>query len=257
MKPPLRREVRLAPDAGHLFLEAAAVFAQAAEDSVAAKGSFDIALAGGSTPRPLFAVLVSTPEFRNRIAWDKVRFFWGDERPVGPDHPENNYRMAHEALLAHLPVREDRIFRIHGELADAAKAAAGYDAVLRREFRIATGFPRFDLILLGMGPDGHTASLFPGTRALRERRRLAVSNWVGKLFSHRITLTAPVLNAGARVMFLVAGPDKAPALKAVLEGPYEPDQLPAQLVRPRCGKLLWLVDAAAGHLLDPATAVRT
>src|SRR5579884_3250597 len=112
MKPPLRREVRLAPDAGHLFLEAAAVFAQAAEDSVAAKGSFDIALAGGSTPRPLFAVLVSTPEFRNRIAWDKVRFFWGDERPVGPDHPENNYRMAHEALLAHLPVREDRIFRI-------------------------------------------------------------------------------------------------------------------------------------------------
>src|SRR5437879_2515362 len=157
--------------------------------------------------------------------------------------------MARETLLSRVPAGQ--VFRIKGEAPDASAAAAEYEQDLRAFFKLADGeFPRFDLVLLGMGPDGHTASLFPGTKALHEQQRLAVSNWVGKFFTDRITLTPPVLNNAARVMFLVQGDDKAPALKAVLEGPFEPEQLPAQLIRPTQGKLLWLVDATAANLLS-------
>jgi len=142
---------------------------------------------------------------------------------------------------------------MHGENPDTAAAALQYEETLRKAFDLTDGnIPRFDLILLGMGPDGHTASLFPGTRALRERRRLVTSNWVGKFYTNRITLTAPVFNAAERVVFLASGVDKAPALKAVLEGPREPAQLPAQLIRPRPGKLLWLADTTAASMLSTA-----
>src|SRR5262249_40944214 len=161
------------------------------------------------------------------------RFFWGDERHVPPDHPDSNYRMANEALLSKIGAKPEQVFRMTGENPDAAAAASDYERRLREYFGTAPGaFPGFDLILLGMGPDGHTASLFPGTKALDEMERLVISNWVGKFYTDRITFTAPLINNAATVMFMVGGADKAPALKAVLEGPYEPAQLPSQMIRP-------------------------
>jgi 6-phosphogluconolactonase len=235
--------VRFTADASSLFQEAAREFVRAAHQALQAKGSFNVVLSGGSTPNGLFALLASDPVLRDSIACQNVRFFWGDARHVPPDHPDSNYGMAREALLRHLPLREEQVFRMHGEIPDVAAAASQYEEDLRKAFDLTDGnIPRFDLILLGMGPDGHTASLFPGTRALRERRRLVTSNWVGRLFTDRITLTPPVFNAAKRVIFLTNGVDKAPALKAVLEGPREPAQLPAQLIRPRPGRLLWLAD---------------
>jgi 6-phosphogluconolactonase len=241
--------VRVTADASSLFEQAAQEFIGAARKAIESKGRFDVVLSGGSTPKGLF-VLLTSDRHRNSVAWGQVRFFWGDERQVPPDDPESNYGMAREALLRHVPVEQEQVFRIPGENPDAAVAASQYEAALRKAFDLVPGsFPRFDLILLGMGPDGHTASLFPGTKALKERHRSVTSNWVGKLFAHRITLTSPVLNAAERVMFLVSGADKAPALKAVMEGPREPVQLPAQLIRPRSGSLLWLADPTAASML--------
>ena len=238
-------------DAASLFHAAAEEFASAAAASIGTKGSFSVALSGGSTPRGLFAVLAGDAALRGRVAWDKVAFFWGDERHVAPDHRDSNFRMAQEALLSHLSLRDGQIFRIHGEYDDAAQAAAEYESAIRHFFGLADGqFPRFDLVLLGMGPDGHTASLFPGTKALSEQNRMVVSNWVGKFYTQRVTMTAPAINAAARVLFLVSGEDKAPALKAVLEGPLEGSQLPAQLIHPGDGRLLWLADRTAAHLLE-------
>jgi 6-phosphogluconolactonase len=161
--------------------------------------------------------------------------------------------MASEAMLSHVPVPPGNVHRIPAEDPEPERAAARCEEDLRRHFGLAgDAFPRFDLALLGLGPDGHTASLFPGTKALGETRRLAAANWVGKFAAWRITLTAPVFNAAAAVLFLVRGDDKAMALKSVLEGPSEPEQLPAQLIRPSGGRLLWLVDRAAAGLLSPS-----
>ena len=161
--------------------------------------------------------------------------------------------MATEAMISKSPLKPEQVTRIKGEYPDANQAAREYEQAIRSYFKLAAGeFPRFDLVLLGMGSEGHTASLFPGTRALHEKERIAVSNWVGKLLSERITLTAPAINNAARVIFMVTGADKAPALTAVLERVYEPDQLPAQLIQPANGTLLWLVDKAAGGLLTRA-----
>jgi 6-phosphogluconolactonase len=158
--------------------------------------------------------------------------------------------MATEAMLSKVPVRREQVFRIKGEYKDTAKAAQEYAQAVRASFNIPEGqFPRFDLVLLGMGNEGHTASLFPGTKALHETKRLVARNWVGKLYTDRITLTAPAINNAARVIFMVAGADKALALKGVLEGPYEPEQLPAQMIQPSSGQLLWLVDTTAGGML--------
>jgi 6-phosphogluconolactonase len=250
--------VRVATTARSLFEEAAQEFVRAARQAIGAKGRFDLVLSGGSTPKGLYALLISDPVFRESVAWDKVRFFWGDERHVPPDDSESNYGMARDALLRHLPILEEQVFRMHAENPDAAAAASQYQEVLSQAFDLLPGnIPRFDLILLGMGPDGHTASLFPGTKALRERHRLVTSNWVGKLFADRITLTSPVLNAAERVIFLVQGVDKAAALKAVIEGPREPMQLPAQLIHPRSGTLLWLADPSAASMLDAASLIKT
>jgi 6-phosphogluconolactonase len=251
-----RGDLRVVPDAASLFHAAAREFAGAAAASIESKGSFSVALSGGSTPRGLFAVLAGDA-FRGQVCWEKVFFFWGDERHVAPDHPDSNYRMAREALLAHLTLRDDQVSRIHGENRDATAAASEYESTVRRFFGLGENeFPPFDLVLLGMGPDGHTASLFPGTTALLEQRRVVVSNWVGKFNAHRITMTAPAINAAARVLFLVSGEDKAPALAAVLEGPREVSQLPAQLIQPRDGSLLWLADRAAAHLLRTDTEAK-
>jgi len=244
-------EIRILPDLDAITRRAAQEFMQAATSAVAQNGVFHVALTGGSTPKPLYALLASDPALRAQIPWDKMRVYFGDERNVGPDHPYSNFRMANEAMLSKVPLKPEQIFRMKGEYNDAARAAQEYEQTLRESFKITEGqFPRFDLILLGMGNEGHTASLFPGTKALHETKRMVIGNWVGKLFTQRITLTAPAINAAASILFMVAGADKAPALKGVLEGPHEPEQLPAQMIEPKNGKLLWLLDATAGGMLS-------
>jgi len=250
------REIRILADANSIAQTAAAEFLEAARESVGEKGSFSIALAGGSTPKTLYGLLASNPLLQAKVPWSKIQFFFGDERHVPPDNAESNFCMANEAMLAKVPIDPKQVHRIKAEKRNPAQAAVEYEDDLRTSFGLAAGqLPRFDLVLLGMGPEGHTASLFPGTKALKEERRLVVSNWVGKLYTDRITLTPPVLINAARVIFMVHGEEKAPALKAVLEGPYEPDQLPAQLIRPKMGKVLWLVDPSAASMLVPQAKV--
>jgi len=245
------REIVVLPDAAAIARRAAEEFVSIAGKAVKAKGACNVALAGGSTPKALYSLLVEETAFREQVPWDKLHFFFGDERHVPPDHADSNFRMATEAMIAKSPLRPKQVTRIKGELADAKMAALEYEIELRRRFQLSAGeYPRFDLVLLGMGDEGHTLSLFPGTKALHPAERIVVRNWVGKLYAERITLTAPAINPAACILFMVTRADKAPALKAVLEGPYEPEQLPAQLIQPRNGKLLWLVDTAAASMLS-------
>jgi 6-phosphogluconolactonase len=230
---------------------AAADVVRIANEAVAARGVFTIALAGGSTPKVLYSLLAEHPSLRNCLPWDKMKVFFGDERHVGPGHADSNFQMASDAMLSKAPLRPEQIYRIKGEYPDTAQAAAEYEQVIRREFNLPAGaFPRLDLILLGMGNEGHTLSLFPGTKALHETKRIVTRNWVGKLYTERITLTAPAANNAANVTFMITGADKACALKAVLEGPHEPDQLPSQMIQLANGTLSWLVDEAAGSMLS-------
>ena len=241
-------DLRIVPDPPALFQAAAHEFASCAIARVKAAGRFTVALAGGSTPKSFYSLLAKND--RDRLPWNKMFFFWGDERHVPPDHAESNYRMANEAMLSKVPVAPANVHRIKAENPDAAIAARDYERELRKFFKLSAGkFPSFDIALLGLGPEAHTASLFPGTKALQEKKKLAVSNWVGKFFTDRITMTAPVFNRAHEVIFLVAGDDKAIPLKAVLEGKHEPDQLPAQLIRPGKGSLLWLLDQPAAKYL--------
>jgi len=242
---PTQPEIRVLKTATDLFEDAATEFAAQVSAAVEANGKFTVALSGGSTPKTLYSLLATKPG----IPWDKICFFWGDERHVAPDQPESNYRMANQALLSKVPARAENIFRIHSEEKDAAAAALLYEQTLKDFFHLSPGkFPRFDLILLGVGPDGHTASLFPGTSALTENQRLVVANWVPKFNTDRITFTFPVLNAAACVMFVMSGADKASTLHEVLENPGA--DLPSQKVRPANGKLVWLVDEAAASGLS-------
>jgi 6-phosphogluconolactonase len=246
------REIRILADADGIAQTAAAEFLEAAQQAVREKDSFCVALSGGSTPKALYGLLINNPVLQAMVPWGKIQFFFGDERHVPPDDAESNFRMATEAMFAKAPIDPKQVHRIKGEKRNAAHSAEEYEEDLQASFRLAEGqLPRFDLVLLGMGPEGHTASLFPGTKALKEERRLVVSNWVGKLYTDRITLSPPVLNNAARVIFMVHGAEKAPALKAVLEGPYEPDQLPAQIIKPKEGKVLWFVDPSAAGMLAP------
>jgi 6-phosphogluconolactonase len=245
-----QREVQIFPEAGALTRRAAEEFLKSVAEAVAQKGAFTVALAGGSTPKALYSQLADEP-LRSQIPWEKVHFFFGDERHAPPDGAESNFRMANEALFSKGAIKPEQITRIKGEYADTEKAALEYEQALRAYFKLKVGeYPRFDLVLLGMGEEGHTLSLFPGTKALHATDRIVVRNWVGKLYTERITLTATAANHASRVIFMVTRADKAPALKAVLEGPYEPEQLPAQLIQPASGKLLWLVDQAAGSMLE-------
>ena len=207
------------------------------------RGRCAVALSGGSTPKRVYQVLAGEP-FRSRALWDQIDFFWGDERHVPVDHPDSNYRMAAETLLSKVPVRPTKIHRIHSEIPDAALAAHQYDAEIRTTCGELTGTPRFDLVFLGLGTDGHTASLFPGTPAVDERRRLCVENWVVALGAFRITLTLPLINAARVVTFVASGAEKLAIVQRVLrDGDGSP--LPAQLVRPSDGELWWMLDRAA------------
>jgi 6-phosphogluconolactonase len=242
-------EVRRLTTPQDLFQAAAEDIIRSATDAVAQRGRFTIALSGGSTPKNLYTLIAANAS--SNLPWDKVFFFWGDERHVPPTDPESNYRMAQETILSKVPVPPANVFRIAGENPDASAAAEAYEQTLRKFFALAPGeFPRFDLILLGMGPDGHTASLFPETEALQEKSRLVVANWVEKLNTSRISLTLPVLNAARRVAFLVSGADKAAVLHEVLEGKAPGEKYPSKLVRPIDGTLIWFVDRAAGSELS-------
>lgn len=221
---------------------AARGFAAKAEAAIEERGRFAVALAGGSTPKTTYELLAR--DYADRIDWSRVHAFFGDERTVSPDHEDSNYRMAHEALLSRVPIGS--VHRMHGEL-PPEEAATAYEEELRKFF--GEPISRFDLILLGIGEDGHTASLFPHTQALEVTDRPVVSNPVPKLDTVRITLTSPVLNFARAVYFLVAGEGKAEALEEMLEGDADPREYPAKLVRPTKGELIWMVDRpATAHL---------
>jgi len=234
-----------------LFQAVAEEVIRTATDAVKARGRFTIALSGGSTPRNLYTLIAANASAG--LPWDQMFFFWGDERHVPPNDPDSNFLMAKESFLSKVAVPSANIFPIPTENPDASAAAEAYEQTLRKFFAVAPGeFPRFDLILLGMGPDGHTASLFPETAALQEKSRLVVANWVEKLKASRITLTLPVLNAARNVVFLVSGTDKAAVLHEVLEGNAAAEKYPSKMVRPTDGRLIWFVDRAAASELSAA-----
>lgn len=230
---------------------AAELLVAAAQTAAGQGRTFTLALAGGSTPKTLYGLLVNDPALRAQMPWDKMQVFFGDERHVPPDHADSNFRMASEAMLSKAPLKPEQVTRIKGEYSDTELAAKEYEHALENFFKLADGaYPKLDAVLLGMGNEGHTLSLFPGTKALHDHGRLVMPNWIGKLYTERVTMTAPVVNEASLVIFMVTGADKACALKAVLEGPYEPEQLPSQLIQPKNGKLVWLVDPSAGSLLS-------
>jgi len=218
-------------------------FRDAAVEAIQQKGVFHVALSGGSTPRIVHARL-SAASMRSRIAWDRVRFFFGDERCVPPESDRSNYRMAKETLLDPMGIPPGHVFRMRGE-EEPRRAAEEYRDILAREFA-GEAMPRFDLVFLGMGPDGHTASLFPGTRALRASRSPVAANWVPKFSEWRLTLTYPALNSARRIVFLVTGAEKRPAAERILKRRKGWRDLPAAGVRPSAGSLLWLLDEEAG-----------
>ncbi len=229
-------------DPDDLARAAAEVFVERAAEAIADGGRFSVAMAGGNTPKQVYALLASEA-FKERVEWGRVHVFFGDERCVPPEHPESNYRMVLETLLSKVPIPQKNVYRIKGELAPQ-QAAAAYEVELRKYFTAASA-PRFDLVLLGMGEDGHTASLFPGSAALNEKNAWVAVNWVAQLNSFRITLTLTALNAAANIVFLVSGLQKAKRLAEVLNGPFDPLRLPAQTIRPTNGSLVWMLDAEA------------
>ena len=238
------RDLVIVPSAAALASAAAERVVAAASAAIRARGRFVVALAGGSTPKALYTLLASTP-VSPRIDWSRVDVFWGDERCCPPDDPGSNYRMTREVLLDRVAIPPEQVHRIRGE-DDPVLAATSYERQLRTVFPSTS---RFDLVLLGMGDNGHTASLFPGLSAVRELTRWVTAEYVPEVSMWRVTLTPAAINAAAAVLFLVAGAGKAAMLARVLEGPRVPDELPAQSIAPTDGSLTWLVDAAAAAQL--------
>jgi 6-phosphogluconolactonase len=237
--------IKTYPDSKTLAIEAASHVVECARDAISNHGFFSLVLAGGFTPRATYEVL-ATVEFVQRIEWEKVHIFWGDERCVSPNHEDSNYRMAFEILLKHLPIPVKQIYRMKGEI-EPKEAAKEYENWLQSFF--GGRAPRFDLILLGLGDDGHTASLFPDTRAVSETKRLVLDNYVKKLSTWRLTMTPQLINQAINVAFLVSGEGKAAILRRVLAGRYTPEEIPAQIIRPEHGNMRWLLDAEAAALL--------
>ncbi|HZD50572.1 MAG TPA: 6-phosphogluconolactonase [Silvibacterium sp.] len=244
-------EYRVYDGADALSRAAAEHFLETAQSAVAARGKARIAVSGGRTPKATFELLANPSEhFLKAMPWAKIELDWVDERCVPPDHPDSNYRMTKEAMLSKVPLKPDQVFRIEGELEPEA-AAARYESTLRAQFRLeGAEVPRFDALALGMGDDGHTASLFPHTAALHELGRISVANHVPQQKeSWRVTLTWPVIVEAAEVFFLIEGKSKADPLHRVLQGPYDPETFPSQLIQPKNGRLLFLLDRDAAALL--------
>jgi 6-phosphogluconolactonase len=241
-------EIEVLPDLDEVAQEAARRWVEIAQDAVAARGSFSVALSGGSTPRILYELLAADP-WRSQAPWESTHVFWGDERRVPASDPQSNYRMAREALLEHVPIPDDQIYRMDGEDL-LGSAVRDYEDKLWRYFKFERQeWPHFDLFLLGLGADGHTASIFPGTRAVSDLSSMVLAFQVPQLAAERITLTLSVINHARHILFLVAGQEKAKALASVLEGESRPSTYPAQAVRPVDGTLTWLVDQAAASEL--------
>lgn len=245
----VRHEILIVTNPDELSRRAAQEFVRQAGEAVQANGFFTVALSGGSTPRDLYMLLASD-QYRERVPWSKVYVFWGDERCVSPDHPNSNYHMACESLLDKVPIPKENIYRMPAEQKDHDCAAAGYEQTIKAFFHLKPKeLPCFDLILLGMGEDGHTASLFPWSSALEETDRIVSANYIEKFSAYRLTFTIPAINQAANVMFLISGESKASILREVLEDEYQPRRLPSQLIRPVNGRLLFIVDrTAAGKL---------
>jgi 6-phosphogluconolactonase len=254
MPRPVSVTYRVLPTPEATARAAAQLFTDAAVKAAASRGIARIAISGGTTPKAMFALLASPAEpFLKQVPWDKLELYWVDERCVPPDHAESNYRMTKEALLSKVPLPSERVHRMEGEL-EPEVAAARYEAVIRNTFRLeGAETPTFDLVQLGMGDDGHTASLFPHTDALNEMSHIVVPNHVPQKDTWRITLTWPVINQGREVAFLIEGGAKTQVLHDVFLGPYQPETYPSQLIRPASGRLTLLLDAAAASKL-PAPA---
>jgi 6-phosphogluconolactonase len=246
-------EYRVYDGADGLSRAAAEHFLEGAQAAAQARGKARIAISGGNTPRKTFELLANPAErFVKAMPWDQIELYWVDERCVPPDHPDSNYRMTREAMLDKVPLKPEHIFRFEGEL-DPEQAAARYESTVRGQFRLeGAEMPRFDILALGMGPDGHTASLFPHTEGLHEVNRIAIANHVPQQKeTWRVTLTWPVIVEASDVFFVIGGKDKADPLHRVLQGPYDPETLPSQLIQPKSGKVLFLLDKDAAALLPP------
>src|ERR1700759_2594245 len=254
MPRPVTVTYRVLPTPAATAQAAAQLFVDVAVKAAAARGLAPIARSRGATPKAAFALLADPAgPFFKQLPWDRIELYWVDERCVPPDDVESNYRMTREAMLSKVPLPAERIHRIEGEL-DPEVAAARYESTIRNTFRLeGAQTPTFDLVQLGMGDDGHTASLFPHTEALNEMSHIVVPNHVPQKDTWRVTLTWPVINQGREVAFLIEGAGKAQVLHDVFLGPYQPETHPSQLIRPASGKLLLLLDAAAAAKL-PAPA---
>jgi len=257
MPRPVTITYRISPTPAEVAKAAAQLFTTALIEAVKARGVARVAISGGTTPKAMFALLAAEP-FASQVPWDKLDLFWVDERCVPPDNADSNYRMTKEALLSKVPLPADRIHRMEGELAPEV-AAARYESTIRNAFRLeGAETPTFDLILLGMGDDGHTASLFPHTEGLNDLTHIVIANHVPQKNTWRITLTSPVLNQGRAVAFLIEGAAKAQVLHDVFLGPFQPDTYPSQIIRPASGRLTLLLDsAAAAKLPEPANSEKT
>jgi len=246
----MKRKIHIFPDLETLNQSAAEMFIRIGSEAIRERGRFTVSLAGGSTPESLYKLLASE-KFKDKIDWEKVFFFFGDERNVSPNDEKSNFRMANESILRALQISDENIFRWQTELQTPETIAEKYEKTIRAFFNLSENeFPRFDLILLGMGDDGHTASLFPFTEALSENKKIAATNEVEKLATVRLTLTFPAFNNAANILFFVAGENKAETLRTVLEGDSQPEKYPSQNINPENGSIFWLVDANAAKMLS-------
>lgn len=249
MKTKLAAQVNVLPDLEHVSEAAALEFVELADKAIKNSGLFTVVLAGGGTPGVLYRLLASD-EYRSKVDWEHVYFFFGDERDVSPASNQSNFKMINELLFKPLKTPKTHIFRWQTEIIDPSGVAEQYEIYIRRFFKLDGAlFPKFDLVLLGLGEDGHTASLFPHTDAIQETKSIAVANLVKQLKSYRLTMTFPAINSAENIIFLVNGENKAKILQKVLECDYDPEKFPAQAVNPIAGKLSWLVDESAAEFL--------
>lgn len=242
------REIIVLDNADALYTRAAEEIAHVAGEAICTHGEFLLCLTGGNTPAKTYELLSS--RFQLSVDWKEVQFFWGDERCVAPDDPGSNFGMANRTLLSHLNLKAAQIHRIRGEN-EPGQAARDYEEEIRRALNLSREeLPRFDLTLLGLGTNCHICSIFPGSAIIHEEHRIAAAAQVEDKYRNRITLTPPVINNSARVMFLVSGEEKAHAVKTVLEGEDNPEMVPAHLVNPDDGGVIWMLDRAAASQLS-------
>ncbi|CAN5248120.1 6-phosphogluconolactonase [soil metagenome] len=242
--------IKVFPNIEELNRFASEKFIEIGNEVIEKYGRFTVVLAGGSTPKSLYQLLASD-RFKDKIEWSKVFFFFGDERNVLPDNAESNFRMANENLFEPLQIPSENIFRWQTKIPNIRKIAQDYEEKIVKFFKLRENeIPKFDLIFLGMGDDGHTASLFPFTKALHETEKLAVENWVKKFNNWRFTLTLLTINNAENVIFLVSDASKSKILRDVLEGESEHDKFPSQIIKPKKGNLYWLIDEKAARFLD-------